>query len=260
MCSSASRNEHALRTTRTTIREKGVMNVPSQAIQQQLQREAKSVPATVIEILTKPTAFFRQMPKTGGYFAPFIFMVVVGAVGGLLLPILALLGLGQGDLIGGLAAVILMPLLIGLFGFVGAAILFVIWKILGSGESFETAYRCGAYAAAILPVTVLLQTVPYLGSVLGAAWMTYLMVVASIEVHGINAKRAWIAFGILGALVILSNLTVEIAARKMMSEMEAWGQQTGLENLENLEEMDPEEAGQAIGEFLKGIGQAAEQK
>lgn len=130
-------------------------------------------------------------------------------------------------------------------------------KILGSGESFETAYRCSAYASAIMPVTAALQAVPYLGSVLGLAWMTYLMVVASTAVHGIAAKKAWIAFGIIAALLMVSNLTVEIAGRKMMREMKTWGQQTGLDNPED---MDPEKAGKAIGQFLKGIRQAAEDK
>ncbi len=233
------------------------MNDQSQSIQQQLQGEAKSIPATFIDVITSPAGSFRQMPKSGGYLAPLIFMVLIGAVGGLLLSLLALFGLGRGGVIGGLAAVVLMPIMMGIFGFLGAAILYVFWKILGSGESFETAYRCSAYAAAIMPVTAVLQVIPYLGSVLGLAWMTYLMVVASTEVHGIGAKKAWIAFGIIGALLMVSNLTVEIAGRKMMHEMETWGQQTGLDNVED---MDPEEAGKAIGRFLKGIGRAAEEK
>jgi hypothetical protein len=233
------------------------MNDQSQSIQQQLQGEARSLPAIVFAVITNPVRFFRQMPKTGGYLAPLIFMVLIGVVGGLLLTILALFGLGRGGVLTGLAAVVLMPLMMAIFSFLGAAILFIFWKILGSGESFETAYRCSAYASAIMPVTVVLQVVPYLGSVLGLAWMTCLMVVASTEVHRIAAKKAWIAFGIVGGLLILSNLSVEIAGRKMMHGMKTWGRQTGLDNLDD---MAPEEAGKAIGQFLKGIGQAAEEK
>jgi hypothetical protein len=195
------------------------MNNHSQSMQQQLQREAKSLPATVMQVITNPAGFFGQMPKSGGYLPPLIFMVFVAIVSGFLLTILALLGLGRGGVLTGLAAVVMMPLMMAIFSFLGAAILFIFWKILGSGESFETAYRCSAYASAIMPITAVLRAVPYLGSVLGLVWMTYLMVVASTEVHGIAVKKARIAFGIVGGLLILSTLSAEITGRKMMHEM-----------------------------------------
>lgn len=45
----------------------------------------------------------------------------------------------------GAASLILIPVAIGMFGFVAATALFVIWKALGSNQDFETAYRCFAY-------------------------------------------------------------------------------------------------------------------
>ena len=39
---------------------------------------------TAIKVLTSPSEFFREMPKTGGFVEPLIFMVVMGIIGGLL--------------------------------------------------------------------------------------------------------------------------------------------------------------------------------
>ncbi|MFN2368820.1 MAG: YIP1 family protein [Desulfurivibrionaceae bacterium] len=221
----------------------------------------KTVPATALEVITNPTGFFRQMPKTGGFLPPLLFMALMGVAGGLLQVILALVGLG-GDLMSGLLAVILIPLLVGIFSFVGAAILFMFWKILGSEESFETAFRCGAYTAAILPLTTLLNVIPYLGSILGLVWMTYLLVLASTEVHGIAAKKAWVAFGALCAIMAITSVSMEIAARKISKGMENWQQtnQAQFDSLDKLEEMSPEEAGQAMGQFLKAFGQTAQEE
>ncbi len=223
---------------------------------QGIGEQIKATPATALEVITNPTGFFRQMPKTGGFLPPLIFMIVMGAIGGLLQAILGLFGLGSADVISGLIALILMPIMVAIFSFVGAAILFVFWKILGSTESYETAFRCGAYTAAIMPITILLNIIPYLGGILGLAWMTFLLVQASIEVHGLAAKKAWIAFGILFALLAISSITTEIATRKISRSMAEW-QQT---NQAQIDEMSPEEAGKAMGKFLKAFEEAAEKE
>jgi hypothetical protein len=127
--------------------------------------------------------------------------------------------------------------------------------ILGSRESYETAYRCLAYAMAIYPITAILGMIPYLGVIIGVAWGTYLMVMASIEVHGIESRKAYIVFGIIGGLLMLLQLTGEYSARQMQSRMEhvSEGMQ---EQLKKMEEMSPEEAGKMVGEFLKGMEEA----
>lgn len=227
-----------------------------------LGKQVKATPTTVLDVIANPRGFFRKMPKTGGFLAPFIFMALMGVIGGLIQTILAILGLGGGGMLSGLAAVILMPLLVGIFSFIGAAILFIFWKILGSRESFETAFRCGAYTAAILPVITFLDIIPYLGSVLGLVWMTFLLVVASTAVHGIAAKKAWLAFGTICAILAVSSISMEIAAHRVSSSMENWkrSNQAQLDKLDHLDQMSPEEAGKAMGQFLKGFGQVAQEK
>ncbi|MEO6696945.1 MAG: YIP1 family protein, partial [Gammaproteobacteria bacterium] len=110
--------------------------------------------------------------------------------------------------------------------FIGAGILYVIWKLMGSTQNYETAYRCLAYAYAITPVVTLLGFVPYLG-LIGLVWMLYLLVVASVEVHGIAAKTAWIVFGILTVLLALFQISAYRTAQQMGQSGEAMQRNMG---------------------------------
>ena len=177
-------------------------------------------PQTAIKVLTTPAAFFREMPKTGGFVEPLIFMVVMGVISGLVQAIFSLLGLSiAGGIAMGLAAVIMMPVFIAIFGFVGAAILFVIWKLMGSQESYETAYRCGAYISAFAPIAAILSIIPYLGGAAGIVAYTFFLVAASIEIHKIPSQKAWLVFGIIGAILILLSITGQMAAKKLSGEL-----------------------------------------
>lgn len=183
--------------------------------------DAGEIYRTAVQVLTKPDEFFRRMPKTGGFVEPMIFLVVMGVAGGLIQAVAGIAGLRPaGGMAMGVASIIILPILIAVFGFVGAGILFVVWKLLGSQESYETAYRCGAYTGALTPIVTVLHFVPYIGAAVGIALSVYLLVVASEAVHGIPAQKAWVAFGIIGLLLILMNLSAEHAARKIAREGE----------------------------------------
>jgi hypothetical protein len=172
-------------------------------------------------------------------------MVVLAVASGLVLSLLALLRIAPGGMVAALASVLIAPFIVAIFGFVAAAFLFAIWKVMGSGESYETAYRAMAYTAAIMPVATLLNVIPYLGAVFGLVWATYLIVVASREVHGIPVKTALVGFGVICAVFVLISVAAETASRKMVREMQAWEQQTkeSVEQLKLHQEMTPEEAG-----------------
>lgn len=211
--------------------------------------EVKNIMPAAIAVITGPADFFRGLPKSGGYLRPLLFIVVLSAVSGLLGALLSLAGLGPASgLATGLFAIVLMPILAAIFGFIAAAILFVIWKLMGSRESFETAYRCLAYTAAIMPVTTVLNLIPYVGPVIGLVWMTFLLVTASTEVHTIKKKTAWAGFGAICAVLVLISVSAEIAGRKMAGHMQSWPQ-------ESQGEMTPEEASRIMGDLLKGLQQ-----
>jgi hypothetical protein len=211
-----------------------------------------------LAVITKPAEFYRGMAKKGGFGPPLVFMVVMGVVAGLVRAVMAMIGIGAGAGVGmGLAAVILVPVLLAVLGFVVAAVFFVLWKIMGSGEDYETAYRCMAYSCAITPLTTLIEPVPYLGSLVALAWGTWLIVCASTEVHGIGAKKAWTVFGVIAVLLALASISAQMAGRMMAKRM------SGMEmNLEQMQkqmdsgEMTPEEAGRMVGQFMKGLEKA----
>lgn len=174
-----------------------------------------AIPAQVINVITTPVAFFRSMAKSGGLLEPLIFVIVIAVVNGLLQSLGFMIGVhpmfGAGM---AFASIIIAPIFAAIFSFIGAGILYVIWKLMGSTQNYETAYRCLAYASAITPITTLLGFVPYL-YLLGLFWTVYLLVVASVEVHAIAAKTAWIVFGVLAALLALVQINVHRSARQM---------------------------------------------
>lgn len=208
-----------------------------------------SIVDTAKKVITDPAGFFKEMPKEGGFGEPLIFMVAMAVVSALVGLVLSIFGIGFAGTFGmALVSIIMVPIFTAIFSFVGAAILFVIWKILGSQESYETAYRCGAYMTAITPITAVLNAIPYLGILVTLVWALYLIVTASEHVHKIKTQTAWIVFGILFLLFAFMSIGSQCAAKRMQKEMAPWA-----EKMENMDEMSPEEAGKAMGEFLKGL-------
>jgi hypothetical protein len=182
--------------------------------------DLKSIKQKALSVLLSPSVFFREMPRTGGYVEPLIFMVAMGVVAGLIESLFAAFGLHEGaGLAMGLASIILLPVFIAISGFIGAAVLFVIWKLMGSPESYETAYRCGAYTAALTPITIILGLIPYFGGVAGIALATFYIVSASVEVHRIPSRKAWLVFGIIGAVLAIMNVTAQYSLRQSAREV-----------------------------------------
>jgi hypothetical protein len=73
-------------------------------------------------------------------------------------------------------------------------------------------------------------------------------VCASVEVHGTPPKIAWIVFGAICAILALGSVSMQHTARTFRHKMDSMGKGLG-----DIEKMKPEEAGQAVGKFLKGM-------
>lgn len=188
-----------------------------------------AIPQTAIRVVTSPAAFFREMPKSGGFLEPLVFMVVMsvisGVLGGVLHALSNILGLHlYSGVAVGFMAIVMMPVLAAIgsaiFGFIAAGILFVIWKLLGSNADYETAYRCTAYLAAITPITTVLGIIPYIGGSIGLVVMLYYLVTASVETSGIPYRKAWVVFGIITAVFVILNVSAQITARRFARNME----------------------------------------
>ena len=199
-----------------------------------------AMPQTAINVVTNPSGFFQGMPKTGGFLEPLVFAVIMGVVVGIIQAILGFVGLGAagygGGGMSGFGMILFMPIAAAIGSFIGAAILFVIWKLMGSQENYETAYRCGAYLMALSPITTILSVVPYAGGLVSMAIFTFYIVTASVHVHNLPSQKAWLVFGIIGLVLALMGVFAERKARNMGSEMEKW-RQMGEEYRQSAEDM-----------------------
>lgn len=203
-------------------------------------------------VLTNPAGYYAQMPRTGGYANPLVFVAVMALVTGIIAAFWSLFGSGVGMLAAGLGAIIVYPIFAVIGAFIASAILFLIWKLMGSAEDYETAFRCWSAATAIYPIAALLAIIPYIGVIVSVAWGTYLMIEASVAVHQRERRLSMIVFGILGVLLLFSNLSSEYASRQLSDRLSGMSQQ-----MDGYEDMTSEEAGRKLGEFLKGIEDAA---
>ncbi len=149
---------------------------------------------TAINVITRPVAFFQTMPRQGGFRAPYVFLLVIGLLDIVLLSVFEALAVGPAA---GLALAgrvfVLAPLALTVSSFFLTSVLFVFWRLMGSTQSYETAYRTLAYAYGISPVTTVLGFVPYL-AVVGLFWSFALLVIASVYVHGIGRLKATAVF------------------------------------------------------------------
>ncbi|MEI6562896.1 MAG: Yip1 family protein [bacterium] len=224
-------------------------------IERQTSSPVQTIIETVKKVILTPTEFYRGMPKIGGFVDPLIFAVVLGFVTGIIHAILGLVHIGPVMSVKmALVAVIMMPVWVLIGGFIGAAIIFVIWKLMGSNESYETAYRCGAYASAVSPITALAGAIPVVGPLVGLVWMLFLIVTASVEVHKIPAKKAWLVFGIIAAVFALLGVGAKAGASKAQQRMTDLQKEMGITPDKD---MTPEDAGKAAAAFVKTMQEQA---
>jgi len=198
-------------------------------------------------IIINPVDFYQKMSKTGGFIEPLIYVVVMAAIAAGIMFILSLIG---GKPVG-IGILVILPIMMAVASFISAGIIYLIWKIMGSGNDYEAAYRCVAYSMAILPVSALLSIVPFIGLIVPALWGAYLMITASTEVHGLDKQKASMVFGALALLSIFVNMSTQRAVNNMEDQLDKVG---GL--AESMKDMTPEEAGKALGEFQRGFEEA----
>ncbi len=175
-----------------------------------------------IKLIANPVDFFRTMPKSGGLVDPMLFMVITVLVDVIMMFVESFVkhgagAYGFGVLVGSLVIVTLIAVILSYFV---AGVFYAIWSFMGSNENYETSYRCIAYLHIVVPFTILLGIVPYLG-LLGIAWWLYLVVTATRAVHNLPAKPALLVFGIIAVLAGLAyynSVSSAIRAKEHMQE------------------------------------------
>jgi hypothetical protein len=182
-----------------------------------------AMPRVAVRIVIAPAEFFHKMPKTGGFLEPLVFTGVAGFVASIIHAVWSFLGFGYGGQAQSgwawiLLSIIFIPVILAIFSFIGAAILFLIWKLMGSKQRYEVSYRCMAYLMTIAPLIATIEIIPYTGMILSFAIVTFYIVVVSKEVHGISVLKALLVFGIIGLTITMLSLYSEYSERNPTPE------------------------------------------
>jgi len=175
---------------------------------------------TTREVLTRPGAFFRAMPVTGGLGSPLLYAVIVGWIGlvasafyqaifrsvvgsglgsfGTERPeVVALLGWVEGWAAFGAQAVF-GGVFVAIGVFIAAGILHLVLMLLGGARrDFEATLRVVSFAQA----TSILFLVPFCGQFVGGIWTLVLYVLGLAEAHQIGHGKA--AAAVLLPIVLL---------------------------------------------------------
>jgi len=167
-----------------------------------------AMPAMAVRIIVAPAVSFSKMPKKGGFLEPLVFAGVAGLTASIIHAILSLLGFGYGGQPQSgwawiLLSIIFIPIILNVCSFIGAAIVFFVWKLIGSKQNYEVSYRCMAYLMAISPLIAIIEVVPYAGMILSVVIVTFYIIIASAEVNDIPSRRAFLVFGIIGIVWII---------------------------------------------------------
>lgn len=182
----------------------------SQPAHQRFWASLVTILKQAIQVVIAPRTFYRKMPRRGGYLPPTLFVLIVSGLP-LFLPVV---WKSFSFMTEGAPASVLLPAfgwgfvfsLLGLpLSVLGAGVCFFLWKLLGSAQSFETTFRCVAYISVLVPFAVLAEHVPlgWLGIVI---WGLSLLVIASVKVHQLKSRDAWLVFGAFGLVWVVSVL------------------------------------------------------
>lgn len=172
------------------------------------------------EVILRPSDFYKSMPKTGGYADPLIFAAINFILYGLLTTLLAGLfgrgmyggmydgmydGFGGFRFLGIITNVIIIPIAGIISLFIEAAILYIIYKVLGGGGSYEGTVRFISYATAVL----LLSWIPFIGWVFGFYGL-YLYILGGMNVHDVSMVKSTIAVLLPTFLAILLGIIIAV--------------------------------------------------
>jgi len=167
---------------------------------------------TLVMVLTKPDAAFRAMKIEGGLVEPLIYALIGGWLGGVVTFLFSLgfksmglfanrnnaFGMMTGMGIGSIAFIILLPVVIVIGLFIGAAIVHLCLMIVGgANKTFETTFRVLAFSQGS---TGPLQMIPVCGGLIAGVWGLVVTCIGLARAHETETGRA--VFAIFLPLVV----------------------------------------------------------
>ena len=172
---------------------------------------------TTREVLFSPTQFFKKVSATGGYWAPLIYGVICGVIGGCGAILWQWLFASQflpvqiSSMIPFLSIfliifLIALPFLIAFSLLIGSGITHLCLMIVGGNKKgFESTFRALSYSYS----GNLFGVIPFIGSTIGGIYSLILIIFGVRECHGISTGKAVLA--VLLPLIIIFGLGLLLA-------------------------------------------------
>jgi hypothetical protein len=178
---------------------------------------------TVSMVLTKPGEAFAMMKTEGDMMGPMLFALIGGSAGiivSILFQIIlhsigfmadrqsAMFGLGVVG-IWSIGSIILAPVMVTVFLFIGSGILHLCLMIVGGAKkSFETTFRVVCFSSGS---TYLLSMIPFCGGMIACVWNIVLEIIGLARAHEIDTGKAVLAvllpiIACCGGLILLGIL------------------------------------------------------
>jgi len=157
---------------------------------------------TLVMVLTKPAAAFSAMKIEGGLVEPLIYALIGGWLGGVVAFLFSLgfksvglfgsrnnaFGMLTGMGIGSIAFIILLPVMIVIGLFIGAAIVHLCLMIVGgANKTFEATFRVLAFSQGS---TGPLQMIPVCGGLIAGVWGLVVTCIGLARAHETGTERA----------------------------------------------------------------------
>jgi hypothetical protein len=185
---------------------------------------------TLVMVLTKPDQAFRIMKTEGGMVEPFIYALIGAGAGAIVAFIFSLalqsmgifanqrhtFGVLAGLGVGSVLVIILLPILIAIGLFIGAAIVHLCLMIVGgANKTFETTFRVIAFSQGS---TGPLQMIPFCGGIIAGIWALVVNCIGLARAHETSTGRA--VFAIFLPLIVCCGGGLLIAV--MFGAIGAW--------------------------------------
>ena len=154
------------------------------------------------EVIVRPGEFFDSLPPEGGLWRATVFAIVMGAIAGIIGFCLRVLP--------GFSSVFTMPFRAFAGTVVGSVLIHVLAMLAGGKGPLEASYRLAAYLMAFLPLVIAAGLLPYL-DVAMAGYALYALILGAVSVHGLEERRAWSVFGVVGAALLVLALLGKLA-------------------------------------------------
>jgi hypothetical protein len=156
-----------------------------------------------VQLLVAPREAIIAAETDQGLTKSLWFVVVMSLLSAVLLSVVMIFSEGLpaslSDLIINLIALPVSSILMWL-GF--GTVIFIIWKIVGSEQSYFLSLRIVASFYALLPLWVLAQQIGSVAQIAIVAWLAILLLLASEQIHRIARWKAVLVIGVLVAITI----------------------------------------------------------